>query len=72
MLRSRLLTAAALLLAPCLFVGCEDAESEPSVGGVPPASSAPGEMETGSELNMEAGTDAERPSEELEAEDGGV
>ncbi|QDT17959.1 hypothetical protein [Alienimonas californiensis] len=72
MLRSPLLTAAALLLAPCLFVGCEDAGNEAPVGDAPPANPTPGEMESGSELNMGADPSVERPSEALEDEDGGV
>lgn len=35
MIRARLLTAAALLLAPCLFAGCGDSVREPSVDPAP-------------------------------------
>ncbi|QDT17958.1 hypothetical protein [Alienimonas californiensis] len=43
-MRPRLFAAAfALLLAPCLMLGCGDDASEPSVGGEPPpASPEPG------------------------------
>ena len=60
MLRPRLVTAFALLLAPCWFVGCDDADTvEPSVGGVPPAA-----------VDGDADVDPmdERPSNELEDE----
>ncbi|MFH5803906.1 hypothetical protein [Alienimonas sp. DA493] len=78
MIRARLLTAAALLLAPCLMVGCEDEpETEPSVGGVAPADpvvvdDADPALESGSETEMGTDPAAERPSEELEEEDGGI
>ncbi|QDT17957.1 hypothetical protein [Alienimonas californiensis] len=35
MIRARLLTAAALLLAPCLFAGCGDSVREPSTDPTP-------------------------------------
>lgn len=63
----RLLTASALLLAPCLLTGCED-DTEPSVGGVPPA--GPVDAEGGSGVMMDGDMDDERPSDELEENDG--
>ncbi|NNJ27688.1 hypothetical protein [Alienimonas chondri] len=65
MLRSRLLTASALLLASCLFVGCDsEPDSEPSVGGVPPANLPESTSTTTGELDPID----DRPSEELDEE----
>ena len=72
--RPRLLSALALLLAPCLFVGCDDDAADTTVGGVttPPVAGSEVDLDTDydTELDADAGLDAteERPSEELEDE----
>ncbi len=79
MMLPRLLTASALLLAPCLMVGCSEDEpvSEPSVGGVTPAdhtADADADVHDHDHADGEAHTegeddpDVERASEELDDE----
>ena len=71
MIRPRLLTAAALLLAPCLMAGCDDNEPEPSVGGVDPTMTVEGDGAVAPVVPAggEADPGVERPSEELDDED---
>ena len=72
MLRPRLITAFALLLAPCWFVGCDDADTvEPSVGGATPtAVDGDADLDGDADVDMNGDVDPmdERPSNELEDE----
>jgi len=83
MIRSRFSTAFALLLAPCLALGCADDDTvEPSVGGTTPETmDADGDMDATMDGDMDydatttdddttmTGDGEERPSNELDDQD---
>jgi hypothetical protein len=74
MLTARYVTAAALAFAPCLLVGCDDNEVEPSVGE--PAVAVDVDVDDDhvhvdgdDHMEGEDDSDVERPSDELEDEE---
>ena len=67
---ARLLTAAALLLAPALFVGCEENDDAEVIAPAAPAAGADVDMDVDADGDMDTGLDGgvddTRPSNELD------